>query len=106
MSERKTVVMVRRFDTAEMARRGRIGAYPRLAKHDPKDLTENARAAFLTKFEREVDPDGTLPEAERKRRAEYARKAHFARLARLSALSRGKKKAGGDAPAETGGLAR
>src|SRR5687768_1678993 len=102
-SQQKSPISITlQFDPEEMARRGRIGAYARLARHDPKSLTENARAAFLTKFEREVDPDGTLPEAERKRRAEYARKAHFARLARLSALSRGKKKAGGDAPAEAG----
>ena len=50
-----------------------------------------ARAAFLNKFEDQVDPDRVLPEAERLRRAESARKAHFARLALASARARAKK---------------
>ena len=87
-----------------MARRGRIGAHRLHALHDSKALTAPARAAFLAKFEREVDPDGALPEAERGRRAEHARKAHFARLARLSALARaGKKATAGVRPAAADG---
>jgi hypothetical protein len=39
------------------------------------------RAAFESKFEREVAPEGLLPTEERLRRAEMARKAHFTRLA-------------------------
>jgi len=35
----------------------------------------------MSRFERDVDPDGVLPEAERLRRAEMAKKAYFARLA-------------------------
>lgn len=50
--------------------------------------TANARAAMLAKFETEVDPTGTLPPAERARRAEHLRKAYFARLALKSARSR------------------
>jgi hypothetical protein len=80
-------------DPAEMALRGRIGAYRLHATHNPKETTAKARAQFLAKFERDVDPDGVLPEAERKRRAEYARKAHFAKLARLSATARAGRKA-------------
>lgn len=76
------------YDPAEMSRRGRIGAYRRLALHDARELTAAARAAFLAKFEREVDPDCVLPPEERERRAAYARKAHFARLARLSVNAR------------------
>lgn len=83
---RETVFVM--TDPNEMALRGRIGAYRLHATHDPKETTAKARAQFLAKFEAEVDPDGVLPEAERKRRAEYARKAHFARLARLSAIAR------------------
>lgn len=75
----------------EAALRGRIGAYRLHATHDPKETTAKARQTFLAKFEREVDPDSTLPEAERKRRAEYARKAHFARLAYASARARKKR---------------
>jgi len=73
---------VRRFDPAEMALRGRIGAYRLHATHDPRETTRKARERFLERFEWEVDPDGALPKDERSRRAEYARKAYFARLAR------------------------
>jgi hypothetical protein len=52
--------------------------------------TGPARAAFLSRFEREVDPDGTLDPAERARRSEHARKAYFARLALRSAQARTK----------------
>ena len=77
-----------------MALRGRIGAYRLHATHDPRETTASARAAFLERFEREVDPDGTLAPAERQRRAEAARRAHFARLALASAKARrGRKKA-------------
>ena len=82
-----------RFDPSEMALRGRIGAYELHARRDPRETTAPARAAFLKRFEREVDPDGVLPEAERLRRAESARKAHFARLALASARARVKKAA-------------
>jgi hypothetical protein len=85
-------------ETAALA--GKIGAYAQKALHDPRELTANARATFLTRFEREVDPAGTLPPAERQRRAEYARKAHFARLALKSARIRAQKKAAVGAAAE------
>ena len=37
-------------------------------------------STFLARFEKQVDPDGTLPEAECLRRAEAARKAHFIKM--------------------------
>lgn len=46
------------------------------------------RAGLEARFLREVDPDGTLPEAERLRRAESARKAYYQRLALASAKAR------------------
>ncbi|EYR62998.1 hypothetical protein N866_03795 [Actinotalea ferrariae CF5-4] len=55
---------------------------------DRSARTAPARAALMAKFERQVDPDGTLPPDERARRAEHARKAHFARLALKSARAR------------------
>ena len=64
---------------------GRLGAYTMLSKHDAHEVTNAARAAFVLKFQREVDPDQVLPIAERLRRAEMARKAHFTRLALKSA---------------------
>ncbi|MDP8925157.1 MAG: hypothetical protein M3O34_20120 [Chloroflexota bacterium] len=83
----------RRFDASEMALRGRIGAYALHARRDPRETTAPARAAFLKRFEREVDPEGALPEVERLRRAECARKAHMARLALASARARAKGRA-------------
>ena len=79
----------------EASLRGRIGAYRLHATHDPRETTAKARSTFLARFEREVDPDGILPEAERLRRAEAARKAHLARLALKSAQAR--RKVGSDA---------
>ena len=61
------------------------------ARHDPRQTTAKARSSFLARFEREVDPERLLPEAERLRRAEYARRAHFARLALASARARSSK---------------
>ncbi len=69
------------------------------AEHDAQEITANARASFLAKFEREVDPAGVLPLEERRRRAEHLRHAHFARLARASARVRraaADRKRGGD----------
>lgn len=63
---------------------------------DRSARTAPARRAFLDRFERQVDPDGTLPPAERARRAESARKAHFQRMARASARAR-RRRAGGAA---------
>jgi hypothetical protein len=76
------------FDPAEMALRGRIGAYTTHARHDPRETTAAARAAFLERFEHEVDPERVLPPAERERRASAARRAHFALLALKSLRAR------------------
>lgn len=67
---------------------GRIGAHALHAKYDSHQLTAPGRAAFMSKFEREADPDGTLSEDERVRRAYHLRKAYFARLALRSADAR------------------
>jgi hypothetical protein len=45
----------------------------------------------MDRYEREVDPDGTLEPAERARRAEQAMKAHMARIALKSAQARRKR---------------
>ncbi len=69
--------------------RARIGAHALHAQVvDPAAHTAPARAAFLDRFEREVDPDGALPPEERARRAEHAKRAYFARLALASAKAR------------------
>jgi hypothetical protein len=72
---------VRTLSPTEASLRGRIGAYVSHSRHDASETTANARAAFLSQFERTVDPDGVLPARERARRARAARSAHFARLA-------------------------
>jgi hypothetical protein len=88
--QRSPIVVSLEFDPDEMARRGRIGAHVTHSRDDPRELTAPAREAFLSKFEREVDPDGALAPEERRRRAEHARKAHMARISRLSAIARRK----------------
>ena len=70
------------------------------ASHDPREYTSAARAAFLGKFEIEVDPGATLPVEERLRRAEAARRLHFTRLAMKSARARGARKSKAAASAQ------
>lgn len=77
------------LSSSERALRAQIGAHTSWANtHDRAARTAPARRAMLDKFEREVDPDGTLSPAERARRAQNARKAYFARLALKSAQAR------------------
>jgi hypothetical protein len=68
------------------------------AKHDARKTTANGRAAFLARFEAEVDPDGTLPPEERRRRAEHARSAYFTRLALAAVKARRRQRDGGVIP--------
>lgn len=72
--------------------RAQIAANTRLANEDPVEMTAAARKAALDRFEKQVDPDGTLDPAERARRAEHARRAYFQRLALKSARARANKK--------------
>jgi hypothetical protein len=85
---------------AERSLRARLAAYAMHAQHDTRRTSANGRAAFLARFEREVDPDGRLDPQERYRRAEQARHAYFARLALAAAKARRAKRGrrqGGDA---------
>jgi hypothetical protein len=52
---------------------------------DSRETTAAGRAAFLDRFEREVDPTDVLPPEERQRRAKAAKSAYFSRLS-LAAL--------------------
>ena len=45
----------------------------------------------MGRFEREVDPDGVLPERERAQRAEAARRAYYTELALKSLVARRKR---------------
>lgn len=84
--------------------RSRMAAYALHAKHDSRVTTKPARDAFMARFERQVDPDRILSEAERRRRAEAAKKAYFSALALKSSRVRGDRRGrGGGGPP---GLAR
>lgn len=72
----------------------RMGAHALHAKYDSRDLTAAARSEFMSRFEREVDPDGALPADERARRAVHARKAYFMGLALKSAQARSRRTQG------------
>ena len=81
---------------ARRALRARMAApHQHPGNPDAAAHTAPARAAFLARFEREVDPDGVLDPRERARRAEHARKAYFLRLALASAHARGARRANG-----------
>lgn len=55
---------------------------------DRSARTRPAREKFLQRFEREVDPDGTLPPDERYRRAEHAKRAYMLQLAKRAVAAR------------------
>jgi hypothetical protein len=73
---------------------GRIGAAVARARHDPRDLTSEARRRFLARFEARIREDFPgLPDVEIQRRATELRRAWMLRLAAHSAEARRKKKA-------------
>jgi hypothetical protein len=76
---------------AERKLRAQVAAHSRWARSGVDDGAAQARraqAGLVAKFEREVDPEGKLPPAERTRRAEHARRAHMAKLSLASAKAR------------------
>jgi hypothetical protein len=77
----------------ERTLRGRLAAHTLHARRDPQQTTANGRAAFLARFEREVDPEEALHPAERRRRAEQARRAYFIRLSLAAVQARRAKRA-------------
>jgi hypothetical protein len=87
---------------AERSLRARLAAYALHAQHDPRETTAKGRAAFLARFDREVDPEGLLEPEERRRRAEQARRAYFARLSLAAVKARQAKRAPRAQPPEDG----
>lgn len=73
-----------------MSARHREAALIRHAMNDPREATKPARAGFMAKFEREVDPDETLSPTERAVRAKRLMKAHMSKLGRKSGQARRK----------------
>ena len=90
--EKEPCVLV--LTPTELSLGGRIGGYALAAAHDPRETTKPGRAAFMARFEAEVDPEGILTPQERQRRAAALRKAHFARMALKSAKTRRQRKNG------------
>lgn len=66
--------------------RARAAAYAQHAQG--KTSTKAGTAAFLARFEAQVDPDGALTPQERARRAGFARKSYFASLALKASKAR------------------
>lgn len=82
---------------------GRIGAHVSWSRTtDRAARTAPARSAFMVRFEREVDPDGSLPEDERRQRAEHAKRAYMQRLAQSSARARARTDLAGAERVNTG----
>lgn len=88
----------------QRSQRARIASLTRWSKEDPAATAARGQAGLLARFEREVDPEGSLPEAERRRRAECARQAHMARLSLASSKARAARRGGAaDLTAPAGG---
>lgn len=71
---------------AQRALRSRIGGLTTAARHDPREYTAPARAAFNAKFYVGIPAD--LPQSERDRRADAARRAHMTAIALRSVQAR------------------
>lgn len=70
-------------DPTRRSQNARIAALSRWSKQDSKQGTQAARDGRLARFARQVDPDNSLPAAERDRRARCAMRAEMARIGRL-----------------------
>lgn len=74
---------------AELSLIGRMASNESWARTvDRTARTEKAREAILVKFENQIDPGGTMPPEERRRRAISMRTAHMQRLAVKSVRAR------------------
>ena len=86
---------------------GRIGGLTAWSRNDAETMTGAAHRGFRAKFERECDPEGILPPAERAARSERARRAYMLTLAARSAAARRNKKTGSEIsrpePVKSGG---
>ena len=84
---------------AQRRLRAQIAANARWANtSDRVAATAKGRDKFEQRFANEVDPDGTLPPAERAKRKANARSAYFQRLSLKSSQARSRRR-------DTGGAA-
>lgn len=73
---------------AERKLRAQVAANTRWSRESGDAQAERMQKGLAAKWERDVDPNGVLPPAERRRRAEAARRAHLKRAALASARAR------------------
>lgn len=85
------------YTPAQRSLQARMAAHLMHAQHDSRVTSAPGRAAFLARFEREVDPNGTLDPEERVRRAEHARRAYMAGLSLAGVKAKRTKRQRGDA---------
>lgn len=71
----------------------KAAAHTKWSMTDGIEGTAAARAAFLARFEKQVDPEGKLSPQERAKRAESARRAHMSKLSAAAAKARAAKRA-------------
>jgi hypothetical protein len=74
----------------QRAMRARLAALARWSREDPADHVAMMNEKFKDRFLEKVDPEGLLPEPERRRRAEAARKLFYQQLAYKSSRARSK----------------
>jgi hypothetical protein len=80
-------------DVEEARTWGRIGGLTAWSRNDVETMIGPAHRGFRARFEKLVDPAGTLDPAERAKRADRARHAYMLTLSARSAEARRKKKA-------------
>jgi hypothetical protein len=82
-----------RLTPAERKLRAQAAAHASWAgTPDPSARTAPANRGFLARFERQVDPDCSLPPKERQRRAESAKRAYMTALSYRAARARTERK--------------
>ena len=80
---------------AERVMRARLAAHKSWARtDDPTARTAPARAAMRQRFEDQVDPDRTLSESERARKADHEFRSYMAGLSLKASKARRARKAG------------
>lgn len=74
--------------------RARAAAYTSWSRtEDRSTRTAKGRKASMDRFDRQVDPHGTLTPQDRAKRADAARRAYYTELARKSSIERARRKA-------------
>jgi hypothetical protein len=93
MSKRAKHAEKQPLSPAQRSLQARLAAHVLHARYSAEELLAKAHyEAHVGRYEREVDPDGTLSAEERARRVESAKKAHMTRLALASSRARAERK--------------